>query len=153
MSNATNFTRIVFAPLTLPLISILLFCACGTGGGTLSLQVDGNGTALGGTGGSNPKPLFSLWTQTANEYKIDLRSLKFGMVEPANVTAFTGQSCVCQALVQGTDASGKVTLSSCSGSLPTCSTFNSGMGAIGTYMNSGTSLQLCLTTTNCDTFY
>jgi len=137
-----------FAKLILASAAALLLAACGTGGGTLDLKVDNNTTS---TPPAQGKVLFSLWMETGNLYQIDLRNSQFGVTSNVTLTTFTGQNCICQMLIQGTDAAGQATLSNCAGSYSNCAQFNS-TGGSATYTNNGTTLQICAAVNSCDTF-
>jgi len=120
---------------------------CGTGGGTLNLEVAQNTAA----GGGSAKSLFRQWQETGNLFQIDLRSSQFGVSSNVTITTITNQNCTCQVLIQGTNSAGQATFSNCAGTYANCSSFNSTGGA-GTYTNNGTTLQVCTTANSCDTF-
>ena len=138
------------------LVTVLLTTACGTGGGTMNLQLDAtasqqiqDGGSGSGTGtGSQGKSLFSLWTESSGFLKVDLSTFQFSTQKLATLTMITGQTCSCQLTIQGTQASGTMNFSTCTGTYPNCSTFNS-TSTSATYSKSNTDLQICLTSTSC----
>lgn len=134
---------------------LLALTACGNPGGTLNLTVDSNGStseASSGTGGgSTPasKDLFSVWTSSDSSYELDLTAASFNNSSTASVKIITGQSCSCNVLIQGSESSGNMTISSCTGNFSyngeTCSSF----AGSGTYTKSATDLHLCLSSNSC----
>ena len=122
--------------------------ACGKGGGTLNLQVD-QSTAPVSTGTSaTAKPLFSVWNESSGYYQMDLRNLQLGVTTAVTVTTVSSQNCTCQVLAQGTDSSGTMSFSGCSGSYPDCGIFNSA-ATPATYSKTSSVLQICESATGC----
>jgi hypothetical protein len=125
----------------------LMNLGCGKEGGTLNLTVESSTPAIPNNTGSNTssKPLMSLWTETNNKFKLDLSSVLFAVSSDVTIQVITGQNCSCKVLIQGTEASGNVTLSGCAGTFPDCSSFNS----TGTYAKSSSELQICDASNSC----
>jgi len=130
-------------------LAALLLSACGKNGGTLNLTLDPPPASSSG-GIDNPsssKPLFSVWT--GNGIAMDFRSVRFGVSSSATAT-LGAQTCSCQVLTQGSEASGTMAISSCSGTDPaTCSVING--TANYAKLNSST-LQICLAVGSCYNF-
>jgi hypothetical protein len=127
-------------------IIALLFAGCGKSGGTLNLTLDPPASTSGTNDSGSSKALFSNWTEANNYYQMDLRSAQFGVSSNVLITAITQQTCSCKVLVQGSENSGTMTLSSCAGTYPDCASFN----LAGTYSKSSSSLlQICLNASNC----
>jgi hypothetical protein len=126
--------------------ALLSITACGKSGGTLNLTLDPPASTSGTSDNSSIKALFSIWTEANNYYQMDLRSVQFGVSSNVTVTAITNQTCNCKVLTQGSESSGNMTLSGCTGTYPNCASFN----LSGTYTKSSASvLQICLNTNSC----
>ena len=133
-------------------IMMIFVAGCGSQGGTLNLQVDAastgsNNNGSGGTGGTSSgssKALLSSWTESNGYFRVDLSSVKMSVSSPISIVAITGETCSCNILIQGSDSSGSMAFSSCSGTVQgqSCaSQFNSSDN----YTNSAETLQICST--------
>lgn len=123
--------------------SLMLFVAgCGDKGGTLTLTMESKSPANDTSGENSSKPILSLWTDASNSfYQVDLRSAKYDLNSTMTVNFITGESCTCSVLIKGTESSGAITISSCSGNSSYCSSFNI---ASGNYTKSSANLlQVC----------
>jgi hypothetical protein len=122
----------------------LLFSACGKDSGTSNSTSAPDNSAAGTDPSGSPKSIFSVWTESANVFQIDLRTAQFGVSSDVQINSGTVGSCTCQVLIQGSQTAGTMVFSNCS---------NGSIGCIslrpsGTYSKSSSTLQLC-TTNSC----
>jgi hypothetical protein len=117
---------------------------CAKGSALSAESPTANATQQPGT----TKALFSQWVDSQGFVQIDLRQCQFGSQRPITAQSVTGISCNCQALFQGSESSGTVQISSCTGNNAQCATFNSN----GNYQKSTSALTICYTASNCQSF-
>ena len=123
--------------------SMMLFIVgCGNQGGTLTLTMESKSPPSNASGGNSGKPIMSLWTDATNSfYQVDMRNAKYDLNSTMTVNFITNESCTCSVLIKGTETSGAITISSCSGNSTYCSSFNI---ASGNYTKSSANLlQVC----------
>lgn len=101
-------------------------------------------TACGGGGGSDAKPLASVWTQTETGSTLDLRGIQPGTDLVVALYPPSAVRCLCRLAVIGTDQSGSFAITSC-----IVSPYNSrtngqctALNATGNYTNTGDILTL-----------
>jgi hypothetical protein len=109
------------------IVSILLV-GCGNQGGTLTLTMESQ-TPDSASGGNTSKPILSLWTDSdSGFYQVDLRSARFDASSTMTVNIITGGVCTCSVLIRGSESSGAINISSCSGNSSYCTSFNISSG-------------------------
>lgn len=107
---------------------MFLVLGCGSQGGTLTLTMESK-TPDSASGGNTSKPILSLWTDSdSGFYQVDLRSARFDVNSTMTVNIITGGVCTCSVLIRGSESSGAINISSCSGNSSYCTSFNISSG-------------------------